>query len=176
MIIPSNREPYRTHNMCQNKHIVQPQFILCLLLEATWINSQLVSLQRAESRKSERLGHQLSAPPRVVVLIRLLFICSSTSLIRAAFASSPALQVPRLPHLQKHLGRSGFLRHRGNTGHQVQVSVRHERNLSSGPKKAKIRFILTAFPKPEVQFILLFTRTQATIYLSGPGKRSERNW
>ena len=36
--------------------------------------------------------------------------------------SSPPAQVSRLPHMQKHLGRAGLLRYRGNAGYKVQVS------------------------------------------------------
>lgn len=36
------------------------------------------------------------------------------------------IQVPCLPHMQKHLRRAGLLCYRGNTGYQVQVSLLRE--------------------------------------------------
>lgn len=40
------------------------------------------------------------------------------------------LQVPGVPDLQEHVGCAGILRHRGNAGHQVQVSE-YPRRLKS---------------------------------------------
>ncbi len=97
-----------------------------------------------------------------LVILNCLCLSAYISQPRCLF-SCPALQVPCLPHLQKHLGRSGFLCHRGNTGHQVQVSLQHNRNLSSAQKQDTIYLnrpkpkhnLSYSSPKPKLQFIYL---------------------